>query len=157
MTTMMDSDFPVEPRPGDFSGDYKICKNETRPGNVFFLASNCNTGSDRDSFVRILMKHVTIDSMGDCLRNAPFPSELASIDIDPKTGRSYRANWGDWTKGLFALLCYYRFQVIVPNAICDDYVDEKLTHAFQYGVVPIYLGHTKRMPSFFKERRREAG
>lgn len=142
MTSMLDSDFPIEGNPpSDLINTYSpMCKNETRPGDVFYLTSNCATGSDRDSFVRILMKHMKIDSLGECLRNAPFPKALGNIDIDPKTGKSYRAIWGDWGKGLRALLCYYRFQVILTNAICDDYMDEKLALAFQYGVIPIYLG-----------------
>jgi len=94
MTSMVDSDFPVEWRaPSYFVDKFSpICTNSTRPGSVFYLASNCATV------------------------------------------------WGDWTKGLEALLCYYRFQLIVTNAICDDYVDEKLGEALQRGVIPIYLG-----------------
>ena len=34
----------------------------------------------------------------------------------------------------------YKFIIAVENAVCDDYVTEKLWRTLQVGAVPIYLG-----------------
>jgi alpha-1,3-fucosyltransferase 10 len=38
------------------------------------------------------------------------------------------------------LLAKYKFVIAIENAVCDDYVTEKLWRSLQVGAVPIYLG-----------------
>jgi hypothetical protein len=38
------------------------------------------------------------------------------------------------------LLAKYKFVIAIENAICDDYITEKLWRALQLGSVPLYLG-----------------
>lgn len=42
---------------------------------VVYVQSDCNTPSERDSYVEELSKHIPIDSYGKCLQNKelPFP------------------------------------------------------------------------------------
>lgn len=37
---------------------------------VLYIQSDCDTASDRDSYVSELMKHIRIDSYGACVNNA---------------------------------------------------------------------------------------
>ena len=40
---------------------------------VAYVQSNCDNPSGREGFVRELMKHVSVDSYGGCLKNKEFP------------------------------------------------------------------------------------
>jgi hypothetical protein len=44
-----------------------------------------------------------------------------------------------------ALLAKYKFVIAIENAVCEDYVTEKLWRALHLGAVPLYLG---RLPNF---------
>ena len=47
-----------------------------REGNlsaVAYVQSNCDNPSGREGFVAELMKHVSVDSYGGCLKNKEFP------------------------------------------------------------------------------------
>ena len=39
-----------------------------------------------------------------------------------------------------SLLAKYKFIISIENAVCDDYVTEKLWRTLKVGAVPIYLG-----------------
>lgn len=41
---------------------------------------------------------------------------------------------------LLALVAKYKFTIAIENAICDDYITEKLWRPLIAGSVPIYLG-----------------
>jgi hypothetical protein len=43
-----------------------------------------------------------------------------------------------------ALLAKYKFVIAIENAVCEDYVTEKLWRALHLGAVPLYLG---RLPN----------
>ncbi len=45
-----------------------------------------------------------------------------------------------------ALLAKYKFVIAIENAVCEDYVTEKLWRALHLGAVPLYLG---RLPNCF--------
>ena len=47
-----------------------------REGNlsaVAYVQSNCDNPSGREEFVKELMRHVSVDSYGGCLKNKEFP------------------------------------------------------------------------------------
>ena len=99
---------------------------------VSYLQSDCNPPSDRDSYVRELMKYVSVDSYGKCLHNRDLPHELLnpldSLNID-----SVRQN-------LTTFLTKHKFSIAFENAICHDYITEKFWRPLMAGSVPIVLG-----------------
>ncbi len=82
----------------------------------------------RDEYAAELMRHVQIDSLGKCLRNA-------EIDGFVKGG------WADggW-HSILDILPRYKFYLAFENSMAQDYVTERVFHALSCGVVPIYLG-----------------
>lgn len=147
-TPMADADYPTNEHlfhPALYSKlaeDHCPLEQQPRLDQVLFLASNCRTGSDRDSFVLRFMQALPgrVDAVGNCLHNTEFPEDLVHTNVDPETGLSLRDTWGDFGKGLRAITCRYKFQIIVANCLCDDYLDEKLRIALDGRTVPLYLG-----------------
>ena len=45
------------------------------PAPVVFLSSNCDSSTDREAYVRELMKFIRVDSFGDCLQNKDLPEK----------------------------------------------------------------------------------
>ena len=97
-------------------------------GLVMYLQSDCGTPSDRDSYVTELMNYVKVDSYGKCLHNKDLPVDL----INPITGMD--------SPRLKDIIGRYKFVLAFENAICEDYVTEKLWRSFQAGSVPVYKG-----------------
>lgn len=87
---------------------------------VAWFVSNCQTDSKREDFAQQLRKTVTIDIFGSC---GPFTCH-------PKMSHK----------------CYqtiereYFFYLSLENAICKDYVTEKLFNILDYNIVPIVFG-----------------
>lgn len=94
---------------------------------ILYLQSHCSVASDRDSYVSELMKFIEVDSYGACLHNKDLPSHLISTE-------SYN------DESLFTFISNYKFHLAFENALCDDYITEKLYRAFYVGSVPIYKG-----------------
>ena len=94
---------------------------------VAYVQSSCDTPSMRDDWVKELMKHIQVDSYGSCLNNKPLPESLAGSEQFENTE-------------YYGLLAKYKFVIAVENAVCDDYVTEKLWRTLMVGAVPIYLG-----------------
>ena len=94
---------------------------------VAYVQSGCETPSGRDAWVGELMKHVKVDSYGACLHNKDLPEELQGSERFQE-------------EGYLRLLAKYKFVIAIENAICEDYVTEKLWRTLQVGAVPIYLG-----------------
>ncbi|KAJ7426636.1 Alpha-(1,3)-fucosyltransferase 10 [Willisornis vidua] len=94
---------------------------------LVYVQSDCNPPSDRDSYVRELMCHIEVDSYGECLHNRDLPQHLrnpAAMDD------------GNFLK----ILAQYKFILAFENAICEDYITEKLWRPLKLGVVPVYFG-----------------
>ncbi|XP_043914858.1 alpha-(1,3)-fucosyltransferase 10 [Protopterus annectens] len=94
---------------------------------VIYVQSDCNPPSDRDSYIRELMKYIKIDSYGECLRNKELPQHLK----DPSSMDE---------NSFFKVLAQYKFTLAFENAVCEDYITEKLWRPLKLGVVPIYYG-----------------
>ncbi|XP_027681295.2 alpha-(1,3)-fucosyltransferase 10 [Chelonia mydas] len=104
-------------------------KNSLRKGlaPLVYVQSDCDPPSDRDSYVRELMSYIQVDSYGECLHNRDLPQHLknpASMD----DGNFYR------------ILAQYKFILAFENAVCEDYITEKLWRPLKLGVVPVYYG-----------------
>lgn len=102
-------------------------KKEKNISSVVYIQSGCNPPSDRDSYIQELMKHINIDSYGKCLHNRDLEKEFQ----DPLTMHN---------QNFLEFLQQYKFMISFENAICDDYMTEKLFRTFHVGVLPIYKG-----------------
>lgn len=96
-------------------------------GSVMYLHSDCGTPSDRDTYVAELMKHIQVDSYGLCLHNKDLPQHL----VDPLTMDH---------QDLLKLQSRYKFSIAFENAICHDYITEKLWRSLTVGSVPVVRG-----------------
>uniref|UniRef100_A0A0A9WE55 Fucosyltransferase n=1 Tax=Lygus hesperus TaxID=30085 RepID=A0A0A9WE55_LYGHE len=97
-------------------------------GLVMYLQSDCSTPNNRDSYVAELMKYVQVDSYGACLNNR-------NISIDLKEPLETMMS-----DSLMELVSQYKFSIAIENAICDDYITEKLWRPLIVGSVPLYIG-----------------
>ena len=89
---------------------------------VAFIARNCASLNRREDMVEMLMKHVRVDALGDCLNNRDWPEDQVPRD------RKVR------------LLRQYMFVIAAENGNEPDYVTEKVYEGLCAGAVPIYLG-----------------
>ena len=96
-------------------------------GLVIFLQSTCAAPSDRDSYVRELMKYISVDSYGKCLHNRDLPEHLTN----PLT-------FGE--DEVLDIVGKYKFTLSFENAICHDYFTEKFWRPLYAGSVPIVRG-----------------
>ena len=96
-------------------------------GLVMYLYSNCNPPSDRDTYVKELMKYVKVDSYGRCLHNKDLPNHL----LNSLTFSS---------EDIYQLHAKYKFSISFENAICEDYITEKFWRPLVAGSVPIVRG-----------------
>lgn len=105
-------------------------KNQLRAAGVapvVYVQSDCDPPSDRDVYVAELMRHIPVDSYGQCLHNRDLPAHLRdSTAMDEE--------------GFYNVLARYKFILAFENAVCDDYITEKLWRPLKLGVVPVYYG-----------------
>ncbi|XP_042678984.1 alpha-(1,3)-fucosyltransferase 10 isoform X3 [Centrocercus urophasianus] len=94
---------------------------------LVYVQTDCNAPSDRDSYVRELMCHIEVDSYGECLHNRDLPQYLRNPSA-MDDGNFYK------------ILAQYKFILAFENAICEDYITEKLWRPLMLGVVPVYFG-----------------
>ncbi|XP_045211550.2 alpha-(1,3)-fucosyltransferase 10-like [Mercenaria mercenaria] len=98
---------------------------------VFYAQSDCNVPSDRDSFVEMFMEYMKVDSYGSCVHNRDLPTHL----VNPLPGMEH--------EDFFRLQAKYKFSFAMENAVCDDYITEKLWRPLMLGSVPIIHGSPK--------------
>lgn len=99
---------------------------------ILYLQTSCVAPTERDEYVKELMKYQRIDSYGACLNNKPLPSHLLEINDD------YLNNL--YEERILRFTARYKFVLAIENGVCDDYISEKLWRAIHVGVVPIYFG-----------------
>ncbi|XP_012935786.1 alpha-(1,3)-fucosyltransferase 10 [Aplysia californica] len=98
---------------------------------IVYVQSDCDPPSDRDEYVKQLMKHISVDSYGGCLNNRKLPQQIAA----PLEGMAH--------KEFFELLSRYKFALAMENAVCNDYMTEKMWRPLMVGAVPIIFGSSK--------------
>lgn len=119
-------EFLTSRKPVPLSEKNKLRKEGLAP--VVYLQSHCDVPSDRDRYVKELMKHIDVDSYGACLNNK---------DLENRT------LWSTETMHdpmLYDVLAKYKFNLAFENALCEDYITEKLVRALHVGSVPVYRG-----------------
>ena len=95
---------------------------------VAYVQTNCDNPMKRDDLVEAMMQAgLKVDAMGPCLKNKDLPEGLS----DPGRHKS---------EDFLRFLARYKFVIAVENAVCEDYVTEKVWRALEVGVVPIYFG-----------------
>ncbi|KAG7476928.1 hypothetical protein MATL_G00088040 [Megalops atlanticus] len=94
---------------------------------LVYVQSDCDPPSDRDVFVRELMRFIQVDSYGACLHNKDLPPHLKDSTAMDESG-------------FHRILAQYKFILAFENAVCDDYITEKLWRPLKLGVVPVYYG-----------------
>lgn len=94
---------------------------------IVYVQSHCDVASDRDRYVAELAKYITIDSYGSCLNNKSLPSHLTSTEEFQN-------------EEFLNFIAQYKFHLAFENAVCKDYITEKLFRAWHVGSVPIYFG-----------------
>lgn len=95
---------------------------------VLYVQSHSGVPSDRDSYVEELMKYIAVDSFGTCLHNKDLPHHLT----DP--AESFEKD------EFLDFISVYKFHLAFENAVCKDYMTEKLMRPLHVGSVPIYYG-----------------
>nr|CAD7197304.1 unnamed protein product [Timema douglasi] len=95
---------------------------------VVYIQSGCNTPSQRDAYVEELMKYIPVDSYGACLQNKKLPENL----LYPSDGTD--------SDEFLHFISRYKFALAFENAVCEDYISEKLWRPLAVGSVPIYMG-----------------
>lgn len=90
---------------------------------ILYIQSECNCSTERDAYVKELMKFQKIDSYGKCLNNRKLPFAAQSNN-----------------ENLLKFIGFYKFVIVIENSICEDYISAKFWQALHAGVVPIYFG-----------------
>lgn len=108
-----------------------------RAGKVLCLFSNCATHSSRDAKIASLSQALGpgwVDCMGKCQKNKPFPADLGGDHEIYGPGMI-----SPWERKA-AIQQRYKFDLVIQNSLCADFIDEKLYKALQNGNLPIYDG-----------------
>ncbi|CAG9786014.1 unnamed protein product [Diatraea saccharalis] len=100
-----------------------------RISSIIYLQSDCETSTERDTYVKELMKYIQIDSYGACLNNKKLPKQFSE---------DYLNNLNE--DNFLKFVARYKFVVAIENGVCEDYVTEKFWRAIKVGSVPIYFG-----------------
>lgn len=94
---------------------------------MVYVQRDCYTPSDRERYIEELMKYIPVDSYGPCLNNKVMPEEIDGF---------HKLH----SPVYYKFLAQYKFNIAFENAICNDYMTEKLFRPLQIGSVPIYKG-----------------
>jgi len=95
---------------------------KTEGAAAVYFASNPRAHSNRDGYVRQLMRYLKVDCFGKCLQNRRLPGK--------DRGRESK----------LGTISRYRFTLAFENSVCPDYVTEKFYDPLVAGSVPVYLG-----------------
>ncbi|XP_048248949.1 alpha-(1,3)-fucosyltransferase 10-like [Haliotis rufescens] len=102
---------------------------------IIFVHSDCNTPSNREQYVKTKIHAVWNEEQ----------STLQLLNCNHSLSVAYRFKNLDGIAGFLKpdflrLVARYKFAIAFENAICDDYITEKLWRPLQVGTVPIVLG-----------------
>lgn len=98
---------------------------------LLYTQSHDDVPSYRDEYVKELMKYIDVDSYGSCLHNKDLPESLTNA------AESFQKDQ------FLDFIANYKFHLSFENAVCDDYMTEKLMRPFHVGSVPVYYGSSK--------------
>jgi hypothetical protein len=99
---------------------------EGRAPIIYVHSANCHhEGSGRDYYIEELMKHIEVDSYGECLKNKEFP---------------FKDHWYSWDDAYQKFAGGYKFILGAPNCISNDYVNDNFWRPLNLGIIPIWTG-----------------
>ena len=105
-----------------------------RRASAVFVARNCRSKNGREAAIQKLSKLLRggVDRPGQCLNSVAWPSncEASPGGKAKKKGKC----------GKHAVLRRYPFYLAFENSDEEDYVSEKVFHALEAGVLPVYIG-----------------
>src|SRR5690242_11340019 len=85
------------------------------------------------------MQHLDVHSYGKCLHNivscTPHITHHTSPTLCMQDLPSYTEGW-PWWEVKWNITSQYKFIIALENSVSEDYVSEKLFHAFIVGTVP---------------------
>lgn len=99
---------------------------QNKTGGVMAAFTNCEPV--RTAYLKELMKFISVDSYGGCLKN--------------KQGLNRRYQ-GDFKTAKTNLERSYKFVIVFFNQDCDYFVDDQILHAFNAGSVPVVMSTEK--------------
>ena len=95
--------------------DTKFAENRTK--QVLWLTSHPNAPSGRDDYVTELKRHIKVDIFGKTVKRP--------IEKGLPTEKLYNS---------------YKFFIAFENALCSEYITEKVWNPLKMGLIPIVLG-----------------
>ncbi|XP_046571373.1 alpha-(1,3)-fucosyltransferase 10-like isoform X2 [Haliotis rubra] len=96
---------------------------------IIYVHSDCVTPSDRRAYLQMLQKYVQVDSYGPCDHNKDFPNST-----------NFGTMAGMLSPEFHRFVAQYKFAFAFENAVCPDYITEKLWRPLVAGTVPIVFG-----------------
>ena len=99
---------------------------------VLAIYSNCHTASKREVYLRELSKYFPVESRGKCSLSVNNHQNM-----DPNFSFE---NFAEMVPRKLNQARQYLFSAAMENAICPDYVSEKVFQSLAVGSVPIFLG-----------------
>nr|XP_045609846.1 3-galactosyl-N-acetylglucosaminide 4-alpha-L-fucosyltransferase FUT3-like [Procambarus clarkii] len=115
--------------PPSWRQDPVLFPNKTRRKLAVAFVSNCKDNSGRLQYIRTLKKYARVDVYGRCGDHKCGSSRYAEHAYKPATDPCMRMA-GD----------SYLFYLAFENALCTDYVTEKLYKLLYYPLIPVVLG-----------------
>ncbi|XP_063433073.1 glycoprotein 3-alpha-L-fucosyltransferase A-like isoform X2 [Mytilus trossulus] len=91
---------------------------------VSWVVSNCNTQSQRRTYVEELKKYIPVDIYGNCGKNKTFCKRKSSIECHSSLSNDYK------------------FYLGFENSICKDYITEKVFNNFQDHNKMVYVARS---------------
>ena len=85
------------------------------------LISHCWDSVGRAGFLREIMKLMPVHSYGTCFRNRPVKGKHA--ELQEQNG--------------IPLLAFYKFHLLIENALCTDHVSEKFARGIRVNTIPL--------------------
>ena len=106
----------------------------SRPGQVAWIASNCETSSQRERYVQTLQKYMNVTILGRCASSGGKDDDDNGRRLE--TWSSINKDYNN--QSLFEQVeREYKFYLGFENAFCNDYVTEKLFSRLQNMVVVV--------------------
>eukprot|EP01132_Coremiostelium_polycephalum_P007929 gene7929-9755_t len=101
---------------------------------IVFMASNCYSGGAiyRTCYIKEMMKHIKIDSLGECMHNLDLKPEDNDQPLFKDLGKSLSRKR--------RIMSQYKFSLAFENNNKTDYVTEKVFTSLLSGSLPIYMG-----------------
>ena len=105
---------------------------ENKSKFAIWMSSHCETASQREIYIKELMKYVQVDIIGSCSNdaNSSLTSRICVMTSHLE---------GSSEECLQHLSATYKFYLSFENSLCKDYVTEKFYRTAQFDLIPVVL------------------